>query len=63
MFFIAVDGLGSKSKMSQQRMRRFKTFYERKEIKKLEEKHGIKKRKQIFGTPTQLHLVLNLWKN
>ena len=43
MLFIAVDGPAPKSKMTQQRMRRFKTFYERKEIQKLEQKHGIEK--------------------
>ncbi len=41
MLFIAVDGPAPKSKMSQQRMRRFKTFYERKEIKKIEEANNI----------------------
>jgi 5'-3' exoribonuclease 2 len=43
MLFIAVDGPAPKSKMSQQRMRRFKTFYERKELKKIEEKNNIQK--------------------
>jgi 5'-3' exonuclease len=43
MLFIAVDGPAPKSKMTQQRLRRFKTFYERKELAKIEKKNNIQK--------------------
>lgn len=43
MLFIAIDGPAPKSKMTQQRLRRFKTFYERKELKKIEENNNIQK--------------------